>query len=53
MARCQILIVDEFVRTEKEVISRVFVPMLSSPRAPDYVDLTSKERQALPEEPNR
>lgn len=52
-ARCQILIVDEFVRTEKEVISRVFVPMLSSPRAPDYVDLTSKERQALPEEPNR
>ena len=53
MARCQILIVDEFVRTEKEVISRVFVPMLSSPRAPDYIDLTSKERQALPEEPNR
>lgn len=52
-ARCQILIVDEFVRTEKEVISRVFVPMLSSPRAPDYVDLTSKERQSLPEEPNR
>jgi hypothetical protein len=51
--RANILIVDEFVRTEKEVISRVFVPMLSSPRSPDYTDLTSKEREALPEEPNR
>ena len=53
MARCQILIVDEYVRTDKAVISRVFVPMLSSPRSPDYVDLTPKEREALPEEPNR
>lgn len=53
MARCQILIVDEFVRTEKEVISRVFVPMLTSPRTPDYTELTKQEREAVPEERNK
>jgi len=52
-ARCQILIVDEFVRTEKEVISRVFVPMLTSPRTPDYTELTKQQREAIPEEPNK
>lgn len=51
--RGQILVVDEFVRTEKEVIIRVFVPMLTSPRKPPYVDLTKAERDALPEEANK
>ena len=53
MARCNILIVDEFVRTDKEIIQRVFVPFLTSIRTPEYRDLTVKEREALPEEPNR
>lgn len=51
--RCNILIVDEFVRTEKEVISRVFVPFLTSLRTPPYTDLTNEERNKLPDEPNR
>lgn len=51
--RCNILIVDEFVRTEKEVITRVFVPMLTSPRLPPYRSLTTKEKEKLPEEPQR
>ena len=51
--RCNILIVDEFVRTDKDVISRVFIPMLSAPRVPDYNDLTSKEKLQVKEEPNR
>lgn len=51
--RGQILVVDEFVRTEKQVIVRVFVPMLTSPRKPAYVDLTKAERDALPEETNK
>lgn len=42
--RANILIVDEFVRTEKEVITRVFDPMLSDPRKPRYLDLTREQR---------
>lgn len=53
MIRCNILIIDEFVRTEKEVITRVFVPMLTSPRLPPYRGLTTKEKEKLPEEPQR
>jgi len=51
--RCHILIVDEFVRTEKEVLTRVFVPMLTSPRCPPYRSLTAKEKNALPSEEQR
>lgn len=51
--RCHVLIVDEFVRTEKEIITRVFVPFLTSPRLPEYKDLTRQERENVPEEPNR
>lgn len=42
--RTHVLIVDEFVRTEKEVITRVFDPMLSDSRKPMYLDLTPNER---------
>ena len=42
--RANILIVDEFVRTEKEVITRVFQPMLSDPRKPSYFNLTKEQR---------
>lgn len=42
--RANILIIDEFVRTEKEVITRVFDPMLSDPRKPRYLNLTKEER---------
>ena len=42
--RTNILIVDEFVRTEKEVITRVFDPMLSDPRKPRYLDLTKEQK---------
>lgn len=42
--RAHILIVDEFVRTEKEVITRVFDPMLSDSRKPRYLDLTPAQR---------
>lgn len=51
--RAHILIVDEFVRTEKDVIIRVFVPMLTNSRTPPYMDLTREEKDMLPEEPNR
>lgn len=51
--RANILIVDEFVRTEKSVITRVFVPMLTSPRQPPYSELTQKEKEDVPEEANR
>lgn len=51
--RANILIVDEFVRTEKAIITRVFVPMLSSPRNPEYSELSSKEKDNIPQEPNR
>lgn len=44
MIRAHILIVDEFVRTEKEVITRVFDPMLSDSRKPRYLDLTPAQR---------
>lgn len=53
LMRCNILIVDEFVRTEREVIIRVFVPMLTSPRNPVYASLSKQEREKIPEEPNR
>ena len=53
MIRCNILIVDEFVRTDKEVIQRVFVPFLTSIRTPAYRDLTKEEREKIPDEPNR
>lgn len=52
-SRATILIVDEFVRTEKEIITRVFVPMLTSPRLPPYVDLSKEEIETLEEEPMR
>lgn len=52
-ARTQILIVDEFVRTEKDVLLRVFFPMLSDTRRPFYHDLTPEERRNLPEETNK
>lgn len=52
-ARANILIVDEFVRTDKEIIQRVFVPFLTSVRTPEYMELTKEERDALPDEPNR
>lgn len=48
--RINVLIVDEFVRTEKEVITRVFVPMLTSPRVPPYASLTKEEKLKVPEE---
>lgn len=51
--RCNILIVDEFVRTEREVIIRVFVPFLTSPRTPEYSELTRTEREKIPIEQNR
>lgn len=51
--RANVLIVDEFVRTEKDVITRVFVPMLTSPRTPVYCTLSKEEREKIPEEPNR
>lgn len=51
--RCHILIVDEFVRTEKDVVNRVFVPFLTSLRTPRYIQLTPAERAALPEEQNK
>ena len=53
MIRCNILIVDEFVRTDKEVIQRVFVPFLTSIRTPAYRDLTKEEREKIPDEANR
>ncbi len=51
--RCHILIVDEFVRTDKEVVSRVFVPFLTALRQPLYQELSAKEREALPTEANK
>lgn len=51
--RSNILIVDEFVRTEKDVISRIFVPFLTDVRTPRYIDLSDEERAQIPEEPNR
>ena len=43
--RTHILIVDEFVRTEKEVITRVFDPMLSDGRKPMYLDIKDKDEK--------
>lgn len=43
--RCHIEIIDEFVRTDKSVITRVFDPMLSDSRKPRYASLTMEERQ--------
>ena len=43
--RCHILIVDEFVRTEKEVITRVFDPMLSDSRKPMYLNIKNKDEK--------
>lgn len=42
--RTHILIIDEFVRTDKEVITRVFDPMLSDSRKPPYLLIDKKER---------
>lgn len=44
--RLNILIVDEFVRTDKSVITRVYIPMLSDERRPEYRDLSFHERQS-------
>lgn len=43
--RCHILIVDEFVRTDKEVITRVFDPMLSDSRKPLYLNIKDKDEK--------
>ena len=43
--RCHILIVDEFVRTEKEVITRVFDPMLSDGRKPMYLNIKDRDEK--------
>lgn len=43
--RADILIIDEFVRTEKEIITRVFDPMLSDSRKPLYLDVKSKKEK--------
>jgi len=51
--RCHILIVDEFVRTDKEVINRVFVPFLTALRQPMYQELSAKEQEELPIEANK
>lgn len=51
--RANILIVDEYVRTDKAVIEKTFVPMLSAYRAPEYSDLSKKEKDAIPNELNR
>ena len=51
--RCNVLIVDEYVRTEKEIIVRVFHPFLTSPRQPEYRSLTAKARKAIPPEKNK
>lgn len=48
--RTNVLIIDEFVRTDKEVVSRVFDPMLSDTRSPIYKNLSSKERLKCYEE---
>lgn len=53
MVRANILIVDEYVRTDKAVIEKTFVPMLSAYRAPEYSDLSKKEKDAIPNELNR
>ena len=45
MIRCHILIVDEFVRTDKEVITRVFDPMLSDGRKPLYLNIRDKDEK--------
>lgn len=47
------LIVDEYVRTDKEVVDRVFKPMLTSPRHPPYRALSKAEREKIGEEPQR
>lgn len=51
--RANILIVDEFVRTDEDILTRVFNPMLTTERMPFYYDLTKKERENLVVEPNR
>lgn len=43
--RCHILIVDEFVRTDKEVITRVFDPMLSDSRKPLYLNIKDRDEK--------
>nr|DAQ04962.1 MAG TPA: large terminase [Caudoviricetes sp.] len=43
--RCHILIVDEFVRTDKDVITRVFDPMLSDGRKPLYLNIKNKDEK--------
>lgn len=43
--RTHILIVDEFVRTDKDVITRVFDPMLSDGRKPLYLSIKNKDEK--------
>lgn len=52
-ARLNILIVDEYVRTDKNIINRVFVPMLTSPRKPPYKGLSYEEREKIKPERQR
>lgn len=53
MVRCHILIVDEFVRTDKAVINRVFVPFLTSLRQPLYSQLSVDDKRKIKPEPNK
>ena len=47
------MIVDEYVRTDKNIINRVFVPMLTSPRKPPYKGLSYEEREKIKPERQR
>lgn len=51
--RCNIIIVDEFVRADEDILNRVFFPMLTTERNPFYYDLTKQERELIPKEPNK
>jgi hypothetical protein len=57
-ARCHILIVDEFVRTDQDILTRVFRPFLTNQRLPPYRELSKTERSEYglnekTKEPNR
>lgn len=51
--RAQMLIVDEYVRTDKKIIDRVFKPMLTSPRTPPYKSLSVEDKKQLKPELQR
>lgn len=52
--RCNILMVDEYVRCDESIITRVFLPFLSDKRTPGYMDkMNEKELALTPRETNR